>query len=348
MDVLIGFVIGSIVSNIAQSSKQSGGTVAEEKKAVETIVQSKLKYPHIGRYINSFVDRVQPKSNEALQELVISWDTEYKTEQYSPTDKEHISNWDTSLITDMSNLFTDMYTFNDDISQWDTSRVTNMAHMFDGASAFNQPIGRWNMSKVTDMSGMFSDARAFNQPIGRWNTSKVTDMSRMFMSTPEWDPSTREDIPANAFNQSIHLWDTRAVKNMFSMFYGAKNFKQNLNAWDISNVTDMDSMFYMVDRIPNWPYSSNRNQPQRKAVYTLEDSDVEEIMKGLREEYSHGTEDTFLDMRTFLQQYESTERYILMDPFNEPLMAVEDLAQHGALYNFLAAYAEEVFANIYT
>lgn len=37
-----------------------------------------------------------------------------------------------------------------------------------------------------------------------------------------------------------------------------------------------------------------------------------------------------------------------MDPFNEPLMAVEDLAQHGALYNFLAAYAEEVFANIYT
>ena len=58
MDLLIGIAIGSIVANIAQSSKQSGGTVAEEKQVVETIVQSKLKYPHIGRYINSFVDRV--------------------------------------------------------------------------------------------------------------------------------------------------------------------------------------------------------------------------------------------------------------------------------------------------
>ena len=42
----------------------------------------------------------------------------------------HISGWDVSLITDMSGLFRDLATFNDDISSWDTSGVTNMDSMF--------------------------------------------------------------------------------------------------------------------------------------------------------------------------------------------------------------------------
>ena len=47
--------------------------------------------------------------------------------------KLDILNWETYLITDMSDLFKNNTTFNDDISKWDVSGVTNMSSMFSGA-----------------------------------------------------------------------------------------------------------------------------------------------------------------------------------------------------------------------
>ena len=68
------------------------------------------------------------------------------------------------------------------ISLWNTSNVTNMSNMFNGATNFNEDIGNWDTSNVTDMSSMFYDAYKFNQDIGWWDTSKVTNMNRMFYS----------------------------------------------------------------------------------------------------------------------------------------------------------------------
>ena len=80
---------------------------------------------------------------------------------------DDIGDWDTSLIADMSSLFSSKgYSFNADISRWNTSQVTDMSIMFYYAAAFNQPIGSWDTSKVTTMSNMFGGAAAFNQPIG--------------------------------------------------------------------------------------------------------------------------------------------------------------------------------------
>ena len=155
MDLLIGIAVGSFVTNMTVSN-QRGGTVSEEKQGVQVIVQRKLKYPHIGRYIGSFVDRVQPQTNDELRRMVEKWCDTPDAEKPSHKHKEHISNWDTSLITDMSVLFEQMETFNDDISQWDTSKVTDMFAMFDGARSFNQPIGNWDTSKVIDMNHMFN------------------------------------------------------------------------------------------------------------------------------------------------------------------------------------------------
>jgi len=44
------------------------------------------------------------------------------------------------------------------ISNWDTSEVTDMSYMFDGATAFNQPIGNWDVKKVKDFKGFSSFA----------------------------------------------------------------------------------------------------------------------------------------------------------------------------------------------
>ena len=125
--------------------------------------------------------------------------------------------WDVTSVTDMSELFAGLDTFNAPIDQWDTSQVTNMGNMFRNATAFNQPLTfdtsqvttclhvlfatafnqplTFDTSQVTDMHAMFYDATAFNQPL-TFNTSKVTDMRHMFYK-------------ATAFNQPLPF-DTSA------------------------------------------------------------------------------------------------------------------------------------------
>ena len=64
----------------------------------------------------------------------------------------HISTWDVSSVTNMSELFKNKTYFNDDISNWIQSNVTDMESMFSGVSSFNQPLENWNVSNVTDVS----------------------------------------------------------------------------------------------------------------------------------------------------------------------------------------------------
>ena len=111
----------------------------------------------------------------------------------------HISLWDVSSVTDMSQLFYEEHPeasydttdgeyisedepvdFNDDISKWDVSNVTNMSNMFRDAREFNQDISRWDVSNVTDMHNMFDGAGEFNQDISRWDVSNVTNYSKIF------------------------------------------------------------------------------------------------------------------------------------------------------------------------
>ncbi|MCE7537909.1 DUF285 domain-containing protein, partial [Aliivibrio fischeri] len=57
-----------------------------------------------------------------------------------------IEQFDTSIITDMSHLFSSSSSsvLNAlDLSRWDTSNVTDMSNMFYGAAAFNQDISGW-------------------------------------------------------------------------------------------------------------------------------------------------------------------------------------------------------------
>ncbi|KAH8057387.1 hypothetical protein JL721_9767 [Aureococcus anophagefferens] len=146
----------------------------------------------------------------------------------------HISTWDTSAVTDMSELFSiypDYTTFNDDIGGWDTSSVTDMSHMFVRANNFNQDIGGWDTASVTDMNNMFRDAHAFNCDIGGWDTSSVKGINAMFRN-------------AVTFNQDIGAWDTSAVIAMGNMFQQANAFNQDIGAWDVSSVTSTYQMFW--------------------------------------------------------------------------------------------------------
>ncbi len=160
----------------------------------------------------------------------------------------HISTWDTSEVTNMSNLFASATDFNDDIGGWNVSQVTNMSSMFFDATDFNQDIGGWHTSQVTNMSSMFFRATAFNQDIGGWDTSQVTDMSCMFCD-------------ATAFNQDIGGWNVSQVTDMSSMFFDATAFNQDIGRWNTSLVTNMSSMFCDATAfnqdIGRWPITYN-------------------------------------------------------------------------------------------
>jgi hypothetical protein len=117
-----------------------------------------------------------------------------------------IDQWATSPVKNMSGLFSvktnpNFAFFNTDITKWDTTNVTDMSDMFNGASALNQNIGSmpqitiyptplttpspgpytaWNTSKVTNMNNMFFNSTAFTQDISGWDISSLKTISNMF------------------------------------------------------------------------------------------------------------------------------------------------------------------------
>jgi surface protein len=151
--------------------------------------------------------------------------------QYSPVEfNQPIGNWDVSNVTSMSGMFLGAENFNQPIGIWDVSNVKDMHEMFWLVTDFNQPIGDWNVTNVTNMNAMFASAVSFNQPIGDWDVSNVNNMAQMFSQ-------------AKSFNQPIGNWNVKKVTIMWRMFELAINFNQPICNWDVSNVTNTSYMF---------------------------------------------------------------------------------------------------------
>ena len=73
-----------------------------------------------------------------------------------------MNSWCVGNVTDMSYLFYEMDTFNEDISGWDTSSVTEMNYMFYNAISFNGNLSSWDTTSVTNMYATFANATSFN------------------------------------------------------------------------------------------------------------------------------------------------------------------------------------------
>lgn len=185
---------------------------------------------------------------------------------------DHISEWDTSRVTDCSYLFFEpthdleedwilfesAEIFNVDISRWDTSSCTSMKGMFSGAVNFNQDLSMFNTQWVTDMSQMFENAHAFDQDLRTFNTHRVTDMSRMFQYASEfagrgletWDVSRVESFHAmfsyaSSFEgQGVDRWNVSAASDFSSMFEGATVFNEDIGDWTLRKDVDVRNMFH--------------------------------------------------------------------------------------------------------
>jgi surface protein len=97
-----------------------------------------------------------------------------------------ISGWNSSQVTNMTQMFKEAYNFNGNISSWNVGNVTNMDSMFESAYVFNQNISSWNVGNVTDMDDMFLSAQAFNQDLSGWNVSNVTTYNNFDAGATVW------------------------------------------------------------------------------------------------------------------------------------------------------------------
>ena len=193
-----------------------------------------------------------------------------------------LEEWDTSLVTDMTELFSGASRFRGNVSAWNLSSVTVTDRMFKSASVFNGSISAWDVGRVGSMTGMFSSAAAFNADLSSWNLGSAVSTAEMFKDAAAfegagvgaWDVSGvtslrgmfwgatafRGDVGgwavgnvqtmyatfanAVAFNANLSSWRTGQVTDMHGMFSGALSFNGGMSAWDVRKVTDMGSTFF--------------------------------------------------------------------------------------------------------
>ena len=139
----------------------------------------------------------------------------------------------TSNVTNMETIFSNLHQDTLEVSNWDVRNVTNMGSMFWGSSIKHVDMSKWNTGNVTDMSNMFiyfnSDLCA-DLDISKWNTGKVKTMASMF-----------ESACINTID--VSKWNTATVENMTNMFNGAEVKKDlDISGWVLKN-DDYSSIF---------------------------------------------------------------------------------------------------------
>ena len=208
----------------------------------------------------------------------------------------NMSDWDVSNVKNMSGMFANAYsinqdfgkfegsnlanrfshyfdgsTFDQEIGQWDVSNVTDMSGMFCGAYLFNRYMNDWNVSNVKNMAWMFAGAAKFNQGIGDWDVGKVTNMSAMFLRARLFGNQDKDGYVWGLLGcdcgYQFRSWDVSSVTNMSSMFFEATEFNIGLNHWDVSSVTNMSNMFEGTRRFGD----------KNNAAWNISDWDVSHV-----------------------------------------------------------------------
>ena len=105
-----------------------------------------------------------------------------------------------------------------DITDWDVSLITDMSYAFDGKFTFNADLSKWNVQSVTTFSYTFRNAKLFISDLSQWQTSQVKTFTFMFFG-------------CERFTAELSEWDVSRVSNFGSMFYGANNFNSDLSKW---------------------------------------------------------------------------------------------------------------------
>lgn len=173
-----------------------------------------------------------------------------------------LSGFDTSLVVDMSSMFTETLISIDslDLSTFNTKNVKNMGSMFASLSFYNVNgrtqninLSSFDTRNVENMNFMFADLAGLH----------VIDLTSFYT------PSLKQ--MKGAFKDCFGLKTlkipniiTEKVVDMSMLFYGVKPDPINLSRFDTSKVEDFSYLFYNStigedSQMPAWDTSSARN-----------------------------------------------------------------------------------------
>ena len=122
------------------------------------------------------MNAVNVEDEESDYEIKLWLDPTNKTAYYYTEPEKVYLNMNSSM------MFSSMFRLTSlDLSNFDTSRVTDMNDMFYMSNLTSLNLSKFKTSNVTDMSGMFYDMSSLTMlDLSNFDTSKVTDMTDMF------------------------------------------------------------------------------------------------------------------------------------------------------------------------
>ena len=183
---------------------------------------------------------------------------------YAEPEKVYLNNHSGSMFSGMSNI-TSL-----DLSNFDTSMVTDMSYMFNDMSSLTSlDLSNFDTSKVVYMDGMFNDMSSLTS-FSNFDTSDAAYMRNMFrgmssLTSLKVSHSSRfftkmDGIFAGMSSlTSLDLsdFDTSSATNMTFMFYGMSSLTSlDLSNFDTSRVEYMDGMFYGMSSLTSLDLSN--------------------------------------------------------------------------------------------
>ena len=282
----------------------------EWKKSQEAHNQLTQKRANMEKELHNIRQQIGDEAiNEWNKNKFIRTDTDiknavdlwYKNKTEAIIKYGHISDWNTTQVKDMSQLFYRKYRFNDDISKWDVSNVKDMSQMFQAykwdPSIFNQDISGWDVSNVEDMQLMFYNAINFNCDLSRWDVKNVVCMRFMFAGAKKFDGNIStwvlknieeasaikgiyEDCNISSENQIkityySYSWDEE--EDEYNNEYNDE-YNDEYNEYDYADSTTLN---YHKDHAPNENGNENGNENKNENnYYNLLDEDEKIVLSG--------------------------------------------------------------------
>lgn len=176
-------------------------------------------------FINTFQSgcKHRPESREQLSLLLCNHEV-------------HLSEIDTSLITDMNNLFNLSTRKNyHGIEYWDVSHVKNMESMFENCDV-DVNLSKWDVSACENMREMFKNSGYEEAYIHGWDVSHVKNMESMF-----------EGCEFFLGGPNLTSWKLDSVENMSSMFKDSHGYHYDLSSLPIKENVDTYEFSYGAD-----------------------------------------------------------------------------------------------------
>ena len=167
-----------------------------------------------------------------------------------------LKDWNVSNLKTTRKMFT-LSAFDQDIGAWNTSKVTDMSDMFLGASLFNRDLSRWSTSEVTSMNNMFKNAPLFAYDVSEWSETKLVTSVEMFSGATAFllkfsctggvnGPGSACTCGANycltdaTFFEAVEACLSEAPIDGLCEEYGLSSTKYGvMPKWDVSRVTNM-------------------------------------------------------------------------------------------------------------